>query len=190
MGSSMNKVLKYRVYCETDSKYEYVILEEGSSVPDKCPTNTSHTITSSATKVVGELSASDVNSRQALAQGGPSLSSRGFGGTASANSTETVTYTFTEDLYLKNAEFITISDNWSKESLITEAHLQIPDGQGGWTTIHTYVKDYCIPRSGEKVMDNPAITEINVNGMRLLLTYDNKHTEAVSFHVNIICYSP
>lgn len=36
------KLLKYKIYCETDTKFEYVILEETASAPTTCPVNTNH----------------------------------------------------------------------------------------------------------------------------------------------------
>ena len=43
---------KYRVWCEADSKWEYVWLEEGASEPSVCPVNTGHAITTNKTSVV------------------------------------------------------------------------------------------------------------------------------------------
>jgi hypothetical protein len=43
---------KYKVFCETDNKWEYVILEDGSPAPTTCPTNTAHTITISTLSIV------------------------------------------------------------------------------------------------------------------------------------------
>jgi hypothetical protein len=47
----MATIYKYRVYCQTDSTYEYVWNE---TEPTKCPENTSHTIDSTITTIVEE----------------------------------------------------------------------------------------------------------------------------------------
>lgn len=45
----MATVYKYRVWCSTDSKYEYVW---GETAPTTCPTNTGHTIDGAQTVIV------------------------------------------------------------------------------------------------------------------------------------------
>lgn len=52
---------KWRVYCEDDSKYEYVWLDENQAQPTTCPTNTGHTITSALTSVVETRDPNHVN---------------------------------------------------------------------------------------------------------------------------------
>lgn len=48
----MSTVHKYRVYCTTDSKYEFTW---GETEPTTCPTNTGHTINTSLTTIVDTL---------------------------------------------------------------------------------------------------------------------------------------
>lgn len=45
------KILKYKIYCETDAKWEYVYKEESESAPTTCPINTAHTIVSNSVAV-------------------------------------------------------------------------------------------------------------------------------------------
>ncbi len=45
----MSTIYKYRLYCNTDAKYEYIWSEDE---PLKCPTNTSHIIDTSKTTIV------------------------------------------------------------------------------------------------------------------------------------------
>jgi hypothetical protein len=42
---------KYRVWCNTDSKYEYIWLEDTEAAPTTCPTDTNHVIDSAKTSV-------------------------------------------------------------------------------------------------------------------------------------------
>lgn len=37
------KLYKYKIYCQTDSKFEYVWKDEDEAAPTTCPTNTAHT---------------------------------------------------------------------------------------------------------------------------------------------------
>jgi len=50
-------VNQYRVYCVTESEYQYVW---GTVEPTTCPNNNSHTITSSATVIVSKVESKDV----------------------------------------------------------------------------------------------------------------------------------
>jgi hypothetical protein len=49
----MSSVYKYRVYCNTDSKYEYVW---NTTAPTTCPTNTGHSINTGTISIVDEVS--------------------------------------------------------------------------------------------------------------------------------------
>jgi len=50
-------VYKYRVWCSTDSKWEYWLLDEGASAPTTCPTDTGHTIDGAKTVIIEKISA-------------------------------------------------------------------------------------------------------------------------------------
>ncbi len=56
----MKKVIKYRVYCETDSKNEEVLLEESAGAPIACPVDPAHTIDTEETTIIDEISADEV----------------------------------------------------------------------------------------------------------------------------------
>ena len=43
---------KWRVFCVTDNKYEYVWLDENQGQPTVCPVNTAHTINASLNRIV------------------------------------------------------------------------------------------------------------------------------------------
>lgn len=57
----MTDVNKYRVWCSTDSQWEYVWAE---AAPTTCPTDTGHTIDSGQTSIVGKLSEETVEVTQ------------------------------------------------------------------------------------------------------------------------------
>lgn len=46
------KLFKYRVWCSTDSKWEYIWLEDTATAPTTCPANPAHTIDSAKTSSV------------------------------------------------------------------------------------------------------------------------------------------
>lgn len=45
------KVNRFKIYCETDSKWEYVLKEEGQAAPTTCPTNAGHTCTANSVSI-------------------------------------------------------------------------------------------------------------------------------------------
>ena len=53
---SSSTVYKYRVWCDTDSKWEYVWRDENEAVPSLCPVNTGHTIDTAKTSIVEQSS--------------------------------------------------------------------------------------------------------------------------------------
>jgi hypothetical protein len=55
----MATVYKYRIFCTTDNKYEYVWADE--NIPTQCPVNSNHSIDPSQTTIVEEISSNDVN---------------------------------------------------------------------------------------------------------------------------------
>jgi hypothetical protein len=46
---------QYKIYCETDSKWECLWLESTESAPTQCPVNTGHTVTAGSAAVVQEV---------------------------------------------------------------------------------------------------------------------------------------
>lgn len=57
-------VLKYRIWCNTDSRWEYVLLEEGAAEPTKCPVDTSHSIDTNKTSIVDRIEEDTVTVRE------------------------------------------------------------------------------------------------------------------------------
>ena len=43
----------YRVWCSTDSKWEFVTQDKGLAVPTVCPTNGGHTVDTNLTSIIG-----------------------------------------------------------------------------------------------------------------------------------------
>ena len=48
----MSDVYKYRIWCNTDSQYEYWYLDKDAAAPTTCPTDTGHSIDGAKTSVV------------------------------------------------------------------------------------------------------------------------------------------
>lgn len=55
-----SEVLRYKVWCSTDSKWESWYLPSTASAPTTCPTNTGHTIDSGLTSQITYVTSSDV----------------------------------------------------------------------------------------------------------------------------------
>jgi len=66
----MSELLKYQIWCATDSKWEYTWAEEDDAVPTTCPTDTAHTIDSTKTTIdeVVEKEVVDQSGRQKIHQ--------------------------------------------------------------------------------------------------------------------------
>lgn len=72
-----NIIYKYRVWCSTENKWEYIWLEDTQSAPTSCPTNVAHTIDSNKTTIVSSSnvdpqtdSDNAIMSRQKIAKSG------------------------------------------------------------------------------------------------------------------------
>jgi hypothetical protein len=67
------KVNRFKIYCETDETWEYVLKEDGQSAPTTCPTNAGHTVTSNSVsieQVIGDTTLSVSNLPLGAATGG------------------------------------------------------------------------------------------------------------------------
>ena len=51
----MTTILKYRIYCTTDSVYRYWFLPDTSAAPTTCPDNTAHSIDSAQTAIIDTI---------------------------------------------------------------------------------------------------------------------------------------
>lgn len=83
MSTTVNK---YRVFCTTDAKFEYIWAE---TEPTTCPTNTTHTINSTKTSIVDTSDSSVVTVKEESTSTGGHFSCETFKVTAEANSTGT-----------------------------------------------------------------------------------------------------
>lgn len=43
---------KYKIFCETDNEWEYVILDQAQSAPTKCPNDTTHTVLADSVAII------------------------------------------------------------------------------------------------------------------------------------------
>ena len=99
------------MYCETDSKYEYIWLSEDDPVPTTCPTNTSHTITSNSARIVEIRDPNIVNIGQETTKTGGHYRLDSVQFTAVKNTTTTHTFSYPIDITVISAEWQTASEN-------------------------------------------------------------------------------
>lgn len=161
---SMEKVLKYRIWCQTDLKYEYVILEEGIAAPTKCPTNDDHDITLNSVAIVDNLAKDTIITEKRIGKTSDKMKLRGFNFTAVKTTSTSFTYTVSEELYIKDGLLIT-DKNVPFDKIDIE--LLSPDD----TLLHTYVKDYPLCKSGMTGFTDETLSETDFNGLKLKLTY-------------------
>jgi len=84
---------KWRVWCVTDSKFEYVLLEE-HAVPTACPVNTAHTIQASENRIVDSRNSEVVKIKEENTPTGGNYAFESIAFTALANQITTYTTTF------------------------------------------------------------------------------------------------
>jgi hypothetical protein len=87
----MTTVYKYRVYCNTDSKFEY---GWGETAPTQCPVNSAHSINATKTSIVDASETNLVTINEGSNQTGGYFGCTTFKVTAAANSTGTVSTYF------------------------------------------------------------------------------------------------
>lgn len=85
---------KWRIYCETDAIYEYIWVSDDDPNPTTCPTNTSHTITSSLTRIVETREPSVVTISQESTKTGSHYEWVSIQFDAIANTTTTYTFSY------------------------------------------------------------------------------------------------
>lgn len=85
---------KWRVYCATDSKYEYIWLDETQAEPTTCPVNTAHTITAAQTSIIDTRVPDVVNIKQEDVATGENYmwDTKAFDALPNQISTMTITY--------------------------------------------------------------------------------------------------
>ena len=159
-------LIKWRVYCDTDSKYEYIWLEDTEAAPTKCPEDTAHTVTQAAT-IVSQKLENEVVSKAMPAEGGPSLKVFGHKFACSTGDTVITHFNITWDCKIKWAEFDSNKSRGNKLNV----WLQAPDGQGGWISVHHYCIDYFATGRLVDPFKNDALTLNNLKGMRFEIHY-------------------
>lgn len=60
MLNKMTTLNKYKIYCNTDNKWEYIWLDSSNTYPTKCPTNTAHNVDLSSIAIIDEVSTNHV----------------------------------------------------------------------------------------------------------------------------------
>jgi len=104
----MTTLYKYRIYCITDSKYEYVWSEEP---PLTCPTNTSDTIDLNSITIIEKIDSNEVKVKEESTTTGGNFATTTLKMTAIKNTTTSVSKSFPFPISALSAEFVTISEN-------------------------------------------------------------------------------
>jgi|DEB0MinimDraft_6_1074348.scaffolds.fasta_scaffold13184_4 hypothetical protein len=171
----MEKVIKYRLYCETDSKYEYVILEEDDAAPTTCPTNPTHIITADSVTAVDELFKTVSKVEEEIPAGGASNEFVGFQFTATKDTTTTQDFKIPVDFHLRNGD-IECVNNVACDSV----SFKIVDVDGiaypAGTVLKQYVHNINIPTNGYYEFPTNKKTVLNLKDFYLRVEYTSKGT--------------
>ena len=177
----MEKVTKYKVYCETDSKWEYFYLEDDNTPTETCPVNAGHTVTTGSLAEVDVLLKGQVISQEALPQGGKKVTNRGFQFDAAVNSETTFEWEVTEDLYVKDGELEVKDGDYKDFAYMALVDVNNILGYGAGLVLHEYIKEYPVNSTTNPSMTyvkNKAITDLNLNGFFMRVKYHN-HTQSI-----------
>jgi hypothetical protein len=102
---------KWKIYCVTDSTYEYIWLDENQPEPTTCPTNTAHTIDATQTSIVETRAPDIVNINQEDTLTGQNYAWNTQSFTALANQTTSYTFSFPFNISVLEAQFISAEEN-------------------------------------------------------------------------------
>jgi hypothetical protein len=164
------KVNKFRIFCVTDNKYEYVWLEDGEAAPSFCPVNSSHTIDANSISIVQSVSEDVYSVENSIGKGGPQVNLRGMYFTATAGEDTVYNYDIAEKLFLRGAKLLidgcSFFDSLSLE-LVDHQNLL---GYGAGFVLSKYASNYPV-HQGMELFDNERLTELDLNGFRFKLTY-------------------
>lgn len=108
--SSDKKLYKWRIYCETESSFQYWWLEDGDNPPTTCPNNSSHTI-SSVKSIIDEIEDTEVSIKQETVKTGKNYRWDTKSFDALANSTTTFEFSYPTDVSVLEAQFISAAEN-------------------------------------------------------------------------------
>jgi hypothetical protein len=90
----MPSFYRYRIFCETEQQYVYVILDQNDPVPTKCPNNTSDTVNANTVTIVEILNENSVVVKEETGQTGGTFGVYATNLDISPNSTNTITVSF------------------------------------------------------------------------------------------------
>lgn len=166
----MSAVYKYKVFCTTDNKWEYVWKHEAEGAPTVCPFNASHTINTLSVAVVDAVSSEDITISSKVGGGGPQLNPRGTKFTATKNTTTTHDFAISEPLRLKGGRL-----ECEGNVLFDTVDVSIVDidnvwGYGAGFSV-PYVVGWPVSKTGIDVIENDRYTETPLTGVYLRVTY-------------------
>jgi len=145
----MATVNKYRVYCTTDSKYEYTWSE---TEPTTCPTNTAHSIDASKTTIVDQVDPNIMTIKEETTPTSSKFQVTSILIDASGSTTTTVNHSFLYPISVLSSYMVTASDHEGDKLTVNVA----PNTTVGTLTIDasTNVNVFDV---GQTVIDNTIV---------------------------------
>lgn len=171
---------KYRIWCSTDSQWEYIWKEEGEAAPTACPTNTAHTIDSNLTAIIDRQYEEDRNMHVLPGVGGPSLRIFGHKFAATPNAKVTTYRVIDFDCQIRYATL----DAALKRGNMLEVWLQTEISEDVWVDAWHYLITYYTTAEDVQVFSNEALTVNNLNGYRFKIEYTDYTNTAHDVIVN------
>ena len=182
-------VYKYRVWCSTDNKWTYVWSEDGANAPSVCPENNTHSIDPAKTSLVKKAGDEIIETAPAVVQGGKKLTNVGTKFNVTAGQTFTHSYHFTKEIYIKDGFVIT--DNNVVGDQVTVALVDHDNllGAGAGYVLHKFLEDFPVFKDGHTEFKHEAMTEMNMQGFYMDITYKSTGAQDIVCAVGSKGYS-
>lgn len=113
----MSTFYKYRIFCETENKYVFVILDKDDPPPTKCPNNTSDKININTVAIVDTIEEREVIIKEENGKTGGSFGTVSCTINATANTTTSITMTWPYPISALCQYFVSTEEN--KKDLLT-----------------------------------------------------------------------
>lgn len=108
---------KYRIYCETEQKYVFVILDQNDPVPTKCPNNTTDIVNNNSIAIVDTIQEQEVIIKEENGKTGGTFGTIACNIDATASTTSTITLSWPYPISALCTYYVSTEEN--KKDLLT-----------------------------------------------------------------------
>lgn len=178
---------KWKIYCETDSKWEFWHLPEGE-VPTTCPVNTSHTVTVDSESIAEVIDSSIAKTHQQITQG--DKKSRILGKLFSATKAVSTNIDLLVDFKYLRGGVLRVKNHVFPLDTFSVQIIDIDDvlGNGPNFIIEDYIKDVVVPENGIFEILSDDISGALPTGIYVRVIYDSDSASTVDVDGGMVMY--